>query len=130
MNVITIIIYTAAAVEVIMATVVFLSDKKNKIIRLFVAVAIVTAYWIVTNAITTLTPNDFWIRNSYAAGIFVSPVILVWILSFISKKVVDSVKIFIILTPAVAFSFLTSSSHLLIKSVQTSFVDGFNGTFG
>src|SRR3989344_965346 len=130
MSVITIIIYPAAAVEVIMATVVFLSDKKNKIIRLFVTVTIVTAYWIVTNAITTLTPNDFWLRNSYAAGIFVSPVILVWILSFISKKVIDSVKIFIILTPAVAFSFLTYSSNLIIKSVQTSFVGGFNGTFG
>ncbi len=130
MNTITVTIYTISAIEIILGSIVLLNDRKNKINQLFFAVALVTSYWILTNAFTTLEPNDLWIKNSYAVGILLSPVILIWILHFISKKNTKSTEIFAILFSGITFSLITLFTDLIIKEVTTSYIGGFEGSFG
>lgn len=130
MNVIYIIIYTAAAIEVILGVVVLLNDKSNKINQLFAVVTGVTAVWIISNALITLEPKGFWVRNAYATGILVSPIILIWIIRFITKKKIGKLKSIVIIGSAVFFSLITYLSDLIIKNVQTDLPGDFNGTFG
>jgi signal transduction histidine kinase len=129
-DIITLIIFTSAAIEFILGAIVFFGDRKNKINQLFFTVAIITGYWIITNPLMALSPSDFWVRHSYAVGILVAPVILVWINFFISKRRNYYFEFFFVLLPSVFFFAVTSFSDLVIKDVQSNFVGGFDGTFG
>ncbi len=130
MNITSIIIYVAAAVEIIIGVTVFLNNKKDRVNQLFSIVALVTAYWIVTNALTVLSPSDFWVKNSYATGIFVAPFILIWIDRFITEKKISTLKIFVIFFPAVIFFILTNFTNLIIEKIDVVLVGGFEGSFG
>ncbi len=115
--------------EIIMGGVVLLNDKKNRINQLFALVAGTTAVWIISNALITLEPKDFWVKNTYAMGILVAPVILIWVIHFITKQRVSLMKVWMISVSAVIFAVL-AYSDLVVKDVQTSLPSDFNGTLG
>lgn len=130
MNIIYVVIYIAAAIEVILGIIVLLNNRVNRINQLFAIVAAVTAIWIVSNALITLDPIEFWVKNTYATGILVAPVILIWLIRFITKKNIGFLKLFLISGSALFFSLLTYSSNLIIQHVETSLPSDFSGTFG
>ncbi len=130
MEIITIIIYIAAALEIMMGTVVLFSDPKNKVNRLFAIVSLVTAYWILTNSLISLEPNEFWVKNAYATGIILTPTILIWLNYFLNKKNTKSIVIKIITITAIILYFCSLFSDLIIKHVTVSFTGGFDGVFG
>lgn len=130
MNIIYVIIYTAAVIEIILGVIVLLNEKRNRINQLFAIVTGITGIWIISNALITLEPKDFWVRNTYATGILVAPIILLWIIRFITKQRINKLKSFAIGGSAVILSVLTYSSDLIVENVGTSLPGDFNGTFG
>ena len=130
MNLLIVIIYVSAALEIMLGGLVLFSNIKNKVHQLFAIVSIVTAYWIVTNSLITLEPNEFWVKNTYATGILLSPVILLWFIHFINKTKTNLPIIISVLFTTIVLYVVTLFSDLIIKEVTVSFTGGFNGTFG
>lgn len=130
MNITTIIIYIAATLEIMIGGVVLFSNKSSRVNQLFALMSLVTAYWIVTNSLITLEPNEFWVKNAYAAGIILAPTILTWIVYFINKNKINYKLMYVIWSSSLILFFISLCSNLIISSVERSFTGGFDGTFG
>ena len=130
MDIVNIIIYIAAATEVIMGTVVFFSNPRHRINRLFLLLTLVTAYWIITNPFMAFEPSGFWVKNSYAAGILIPPLTLIWTIGFTTREKVKWWLSALITLPAIIFFFATYYTDFIIERVDRNFVGGFEGQFG
>src|SRR3989338_2438118 len=112
-----IIIMVASIIELIVGVCVWLYDRKKIQNQLFAIFTLITSYWVATNALVIQPPYDFWVKNSYAAGILLAPLALIWILNLVSGKI-EKLKYLIILSPAVLLSFLTYFTDLIIENVE------------
>ncbi len=129
MQFISAIIITAAVSEFALGFYILLGGRKKILNQLFALLSFVTAYWVITNIFMSVEPWDFWVRNSYVAGIFVAPTALIWIFNLVGQKIKRWYYICIYSVPII-FAFLTYFTGLIIKDVEKGFVGGFIGTFG
>src|SRR3989338_6007115 len=123
------IIFIAATLELVVGFCVWLQGRKERLSQLFALLVFITAYWVVSNPLMALEPWDFWVKNSYAAGVLVAPTALIWILNLVRKEVKKQ-HYFFICFPAGILFFLTYFTNFIIEDTQKGLIGSFKGTFG
>lgn len=123
------IIFSAGLADIMLAIYPFLSGRRRPIAILFSFVSVVIAYWTITNPLMVLTPTLFWVKNSYAAGVLVPPVVFIWVMMLVNRRLSVS-KVALALIPALILFFITYWTDGVIFSVRKAVIGGFEGKFG
>lgn len=129
MDILRSVIISAGLADIVLGVYPILLRKRSKVVLGFTLVTFVIALWTITNALVTLKPIEFWIKNSYAVGILVPPVVLLWLLLLLGKKIHKKIVASIAI-PGIVLIIFTYSTDLVIKYVSSTTIGGFVGEFG
>jgi len=124
-----IIVATIITGSFILAFIVLLNNPRNNLNKLFFVFSQMNAVWAFVNIMTSLNPNEFWVRGMYGTGAMVIVSSLVWVKCLLDEKF-SFLKNSLFFLIGVLFLVLSLFTKLIIKSIDKIYFGYFDGSFG
>lgn len=108
---------------------VFLNNPSKWLNRLYSVFAFFMGFWVFTNFMEGLFESLFWLKSTYAFGIFTVAGAAPWILYFCEERF-DKLKLALILIPALMLFGVSYYDGLIVKEATRIYYGGFEGETG
>jgi signal transduction histidine kinase len=129
MEILKLIIPISAFFNFFLGFFVYLKDPRRKINRLFGIFALLTSFWILSNAMMGFQKSIFWLKIAYFFGPLIPMSALFWVIELCHKKIKRKLM-FLIFISGFSLSFLSLFNNLVVQDVKKVYLGGFEGKAG